>query len=423
MTHGTHRARVAITGIGPVTPIGIGRARFWEATAAGANGVTELARAAAFSDLGQQRSRIVAAIPETLLPGVGHGNQRLAALCTRAFELACDDAGPLDGYSAAEIGVVIGTAVGATAAMERSFLAMDEAGVLVRERTPFDLMEQVSFHTTAHAIAMRLRALGPVLTVSTGCTAGIDAAGLGFEYIRSGTCKMVLVGAGEAPVCPIVYAAFDSIGALSTRNEDPTRASRPFDRGRDGFVLGEGACMLVLEDMDRARARGARIYAEVLGYASASNAFHMTDLPADGAALARCMAQSLVDSGLAPHEIGAVNAHGSSTPQNDICETNAIKAVLGESVARRVPVNSLKSMVGHALGASNAIEIAACALSIQRQFAFPTINFGEPGDGCDLDYVPNQGRPAQIGALMKMSSGFSGIHSSLVMGHPDRLAA
>jgi len=231
---------------------------------------------------------------------------------------------------------------------------------------------------------------------------------------------VVLAGAGEAPVCPVVYAAFDSIGALSTRNDDPASASRPFAKDRDGFVLGEGACMLVVEDYERAKARGARIYAELLGFASVSNAFHMTDLPADGAALARCMSLGLADAALQPEAIDAVNAHGSSTPQNDVCETNAIKAVLGERKAGQVPVNSLKSMVGHALGASNAIEIAACAMAIQDQYMFPTINFGSAGDGCDLDYVPNQGRGAPIGALLKLSSGFSGVHSALVMGHPQR---
>ncbi|GAA0750597.1 beta-ketoacyl-[acyl-carrier-protein] synthase family protein [Ideonella azotifigens] len=409
--------RVVITGIGPVTPIGSGRHEFWRAAAAGRNGVVDVASTGALGAHDALRSRIVACLPEAALPGVGHGDQRLSAMCMRAFELACDDAGPLDGHAADQIGVVMGTAVGTTAAMERSFLKMagTDAGA-----TPFDLMEQVSFHTVAHAMARRLRAHGPVLTVSTGCTAGIDAIGMAFDLVRHGSCGVVLAGAGEAPVCPVVYAAFDSIGALSTRNDDPASASRPFAKDRDGFVLGEGACMLVVEDYERARARGARIYAELLGFASVSNAFHMTDLPPDGAALARCMSLGLADAALKPEAIDAVNAHGSSTPQNDICETNAIKAVLGQRKARQVPVNSLKSMVGHALGASNAIEIAACAMAIQEQYMFPTINFGSAGDGCDLDYVPNQGRGAPIGALLKLSSGFSGVHSALVMGHPQR---
>lgn len=413
------KRRVGITGIGPVTPIGTGRAVFWEAAKTGRNGLRSLTDLDAFPVTENVRSRIVAAVSSADLPDIGFTKARLPAMCQRAFELAWSDAGMGTDYDPLELAIVVASAVGATAAMERSFLMMDQGNELDPGRAPADLLAQVSFHTLAHGIAEQLNAEGPVLTVSTGCTAGIDAIGIGAELIRSGRAGTVIVVAAEAPIAPIVYASFDSIGALSTRNHEPSCASRPFDKDRDGFVLAEGACAIVLEDLERARDRKAYVYAEVSGYASVSNAYHMTDLPADGAALSRCIRECLTDAALQADAVGLVNAHGSSTPQNDICETNAIKDALGTAKAYRTPVNSLKSMVGHALGASNAIEIAACALAIEHQFAFPTINFERPGVGCDLDYVPNTGRSAHIEHLLKLSSGFSGIHSALVLSHAE----
>jgi 3-oxoacyl-(acyl-carrier-protein) synthase len=259
--------------------------------------------------------------------------------------------------------------------------------------------------------------MGPVLTVSTGCTAGIDAIGMAFDLVRSESARIVLAGGSDAPLSPVVFAAFDAIGALSTRNADPAAASRPFDADRDGFVLAEGAAFLVLEERQHALRRNARIYAEILGFHSLNNVYHMTDLPSEGTALAHCMQKALNEAQLDSSEIDYVNAHGSSTQQNDLCETNAIKLCLG-SQANRVAVNSLKGMVGHALGASNAIELAACSLSLHEQYLFPTINLGRPGPGCDLDYVANNGRKGSIRAALKLSNGFSGIHSALVLGAP-----
>jgi 3-oxoacyl-(acyl-carrier-protein) synthase len=414
------KRRVAITGLGPVTPIGIGRHEFWKAASAGTNGINSLDHINPFAMTDNVRSRMIGAITEFMLSGVGHGKARLSAFCKLAFELAVEDARLAGSVDPEELAVILGTAVGGTTAMEQSFVAMDRDGKLDTSRTPFDLMQQMSFHTIAHQLAARLNALGPVLTVSTGCTAGIDAVGMGADLIRSGGASVVVAGAVETPITPVVFASFDAIGALSVRNDDPARASRPFDEERDGFVLGEGACILVLEEWHHALARGAHIYAEVGAFASLSNAYHMTDLPATGEALAECMSQCLDTGGLPPDAVSYISAHGSSTPQNDICETNAIKAAIGGRHAYRTPVSSLKSMVGHALGASNAIEIAACALSIDRQFLLPTINLEKQGAGCDLDYVPNRGRAAPVEHILKLSSGFSGLHSSLILSHPDR---
>jgi 3-oxoacyl-(acyl-carrier-protein) synthase len=331
----------------------------------------------------------------------------------QGFRLALEDA-RLETLRSCRSAIVLGSAVGGTAAMEASFLQMNKGDCFDPKRTPVDLIRQVSFHSMAHEFALASGCEGPTLSVSTGCTAGLDAIATGFELIRSGEADVAVTGSAEAPLTPVVFAAFDVIGALSKRNSDPEHASRPFDRERDGFVLGEGAAFIVLEDRNHARRRGAHIYAELLGFASVSNSYHMTDLPADGSMLANCIGLSLQDAGLAPQEIDHINAHGSSTKQNDLCETNAIKAAFGPH-ANKVTVNSLKAMIGHALGASNAIETIACALCLEHQYLFPTTNLDYPDEGCDLDYVAKQGRPAQLRNIVKISSGFSGIHSSMVM--------
>ncbi|MGH9346872.1 MAG: beta-ketoacyl-[acyl-carrier-protein] synthase family protein, partial [Vicinamibacterales bacterium] len=287
---------------------------------------------------------------------------------------------------------------------------------------PAELLRQMSFHSVAVELAARSGAAGPALTISTGCTAGLDAVATAFDLIRSGVADAAIAGSAEAPLTPVVMAAFDLIGATTRRNHDPGRASRPFDRDRDGFVLAEGAALILLEEHARAVKRGARIYAEIRGTASVSNAFHMTNLPAAGEALARCIREALVDAQIDAEHVDHVSAHGSSTQQNDLCETNAIKAALGETAAR-VTVNALKSMVGHALGASNALEVACCALELRHQFVCPTANLEEPGPGCDLDYVRGSGRARRLRHVVKLSNGFSGIHTAMVLSEAPCTAA
>ena len=407
--------RVVITGVGPVSPVGVGREQFWQSVIAGKSGTCLMTDLPLDFPVESFRSRVLARIPESLLPPGddrqwGGRHFRLGAL---GFKLAFEDSG-LEDVSRSRAAIVLGNAVGGTAALEASFLQMDDGARLVAGRAPADLMRQMSFHSMAHELASAYKCRGPVLTVSTGCTAGLDAIVTAFDILRTGGADLAIAGSAEAPLTPVVFAAFDVIGAMTQRNFDPEHASRPFDCDRDGFVLGEGAGFLVLEERGHALRRGAQIYAELTGYASLSNSYHMTDLPPDGDALAQCIDLALEDSGLSADDIDHVNAHGSSTKQNDICETNAIKSSLGKR-AEQITVNSLKSIIGHALGASNAMEMVACALSLNRQHLFPTANLDRPDEGCDLDYVAKEGRPASMRHMLKLSNGFSGIHTAAVL--------
>jgi 3-oxoacyl-(acyl-carrier-protein) synthase len=408
--------RVVITGVGPVTPIGVGRDAFWRAVQAGASGTSHVSSLPLGFPVDVLRSHVAASVQDSWLGVMSplDAPTRQVHLGQIACSLALQDS-RLTSVAGPDTGIVVGTAVGGTLEMERTFVALD-AG---EEGTPHRALEySMPFDTLAYIVADRTGCEGPVLTVSTGCTAGIDAIGMAFDLVRTDSVSIALAGASDAPLTPVVFAAFDSIGALSTHNDRPQAASRPFDALRNGFVLAEGASFLVLEERQHAIQRDAVIYAEILGFHSVSNAYHMTDLPADGRALTDCMHGALSQAQVSPEEIDYVNAHGSSTQQNDICETNAIKSCL-KGQARQAGVNSLKAMVGHALGASNAIELVACSLSLQTQFLFPTINLDQPGLGCDLDYVPNRGRRQSIGKALKLSNGFSGIHSALVLARPD----
>lgn len=417
----TQRKRVVITGIGTVTPIGSGRDAFWQAACEGRSGTRGLEALPGGFPVDMFRSQVVARVAEEdLPPAQGEVEDRRLRLGRRALGLALEDAdlGPQQRASAS---LVLGNAVGAPSAVEAHWLRYERAGRPAPPSEAGELLRQLSFHSLAHELAVEAGCQGQVMSVSTGCTAGLDAIGVAFELIQSGEATTILTGSAEAPLTPVVFASFDLIGAISRRNHDSQGASRPWDRERDGFVLAEGAALMVLEEYETALARGAHIYAEICGYASVSNSYHMNKLPRAGESLSRCIDQTLMDANLTPEAIDHVNAHGSSTEQNDVCETNALKRSLGDH-ARRVTVNSLKSMIGHALGASNAIEVAACALSLDQQYLFPTINLEAPGEECDLDYVANEGRPAEMSYLMKLSSGFSGIHSALAMAAPSRLS-
>lgn len=403
--------RVVITGLGPVTPIGIGRRAFWSAVCRGVSGTRRLEALPFGFPVASLQSRIVARIDG--LCEDDDGRPRTLRLGELAARLALRDAA-LPEPALRDAALIAGTAVAATPEMERDYLDMLRGGALQLDGAAPNLFERVAFHSIAHELARSAGCGGPVLTIATGCTAGLDAIGTAFDLIRDGEADVAIAGATEAPITPVVFAAFDVIGALSKHNDRPTVASRPFDANRDGFVLGEGASFLVLEERGHALGRGAHIFAEVTGFASVSNAFHMTDLPADGAALSECLAATLDDAGVAAEAVQHINAHGSSTPQNDVCETNAIKTILGAH-AYDITVSSLKGAIGHALSASNAIELAACALAIDGQLLFPTLHLDTPDPRCDLDYVPHRGRPARVRNLVKLSNGFSGIHSGLAL--------
>ncbi len=409
------RRRVVITGIGPVSPIGVGAESFWDAIVAGRSGAVALDQLSIPFAIETLRSRVVARVRDEWLPDdPRRRTDRRGLFAEVALRLALADAG-LATLSGSRSAVVVGNAVGAPIEVEATFLQRERAATALHAGDGDSaLLRQLSFHTVADELADRCGCEGPVLTISTGCTAALDAISAAYAMIRSGEVELAVTGSAEAPLTPMVLASFDVIGATTRRNDVPQTASRPFDRERDGFVLGEGAAILVVEDAERALGRGARAYAELVGFASTSNGRHMTNMAPDGRAVAHCIRMALEDARVPPDAIDHVNAHGSSTPQNDLCETNAIKEALGRR-SHAVTVNSLKSMVGHALGASNALELAGCSLSLRHQRHFPTINLRTPGEGCDLDYVPEGARRAVIGHLLKLSNGFSGIHSAVVM--------
>jgi act minimal PKS ketosynthase (KS/KS alpha) len=271
----------------------------------------------------------------------------------------------------------------------------------------------------AAVVAREAWAEGPVAVISAGCTSGLDAVGHASELILDGSADVMIAGGSDAPISPITFACFDAIKATSNRNDDPGGALRPFDRGRNGFVLGEGCGVVVLEEAGRARKRGAHIYAEVAGFASRSNAYHMTGLRPDGREMAHAITGALDRARLAPSAIGYVNAHGTATKQNDRHETEALKLALGEH-AYRVPVSSIKAVVGHSLGGIGAIEIAASALAIEHGVVPPTANHTDPDPELDLDYVPGTAREKRLGAVLTVGSGFGGFQSAMVLSRPGR---
>jgi len=412
--------RVVVTGIGIVSPSGVGLEQFAVGNASGRSCVEPYP--VSFPEL---KSRIAAQVRDF---DPGHfgfaraemeGLDRYARFGLVAARLAIDDAGlgATDcGVAAADVGVSFATAIGGTPLMEEVFVRLTGAGehLLRFESIGPGLYEASMFNSVAGRIGALLGAENACLTVSTGCTAGLDAIGHGYETVAAGDARVVIAGAAEAPLTGITFAAFDVIGALSRCNETPERASRPFDGWRDGFVLSEGAALLVLEELEHARRRGARIYGEVLSFASLNNAYHMTDLPPDGTAMAWMIEDALCLAGIGPEAVDYVNAHGSSTPQNDVFETNAYKQALGET-AYRIPVSSTKGMIGHPLSSASAIGTVSALLAIRDAFVPPTINHEHPCVECDLDYVPNLGRRARVDTCLVTASGFSGIHSALVL--------
>jgi 3-oxoacyl-[acyl-carrier-protein] synthase II len=341
---------------------------------------------------------------------------RFAQFSVAAGRLALADAGiDLAREDRERVGAMMGTALGGVGYAEV------QCGVWHREglRAVDPGLALMVFGGAASCnMAIELGVQGPNVTNAMSCASGTIAIGDGFRQIRDGYADMMLCGGAEAPLWPLCYGAFSLIRAMSTRNEDPESASRPFDKDRDGFVMGEGAAVLALEEMTRARARGARIYGEVLGYGVSNDAHHMTAPLPDGSQAARSMRRALDDAHVAGHEIEYVNAHGSSTPLNDGTETVAIKRVLGDH-AYRVPVSGTKGYYGHALGASGAIEAAICALALDREWLPPTVNLTVPDTGCDLDYIPRCGRAAGAELMLSNSFGFGGINAALVLRRSD----
>ena len=408
------KRRVVITGIGALTPIGTGAEGLWEGLKRRESAVQKISR----FDPSPFRTRIAAQVND-FEPTDYMDRQRVkrteryAQFSIAASRMAIEDAG-LD--PAAEdpdrVGVLMGSALGGVAYGEGQFTSYVQNGV-----RGVDPMLALAVYNGAAScnVAIEFGFTGPNSTNGMSCASGAIAVGDGWRAIRDGDADVVLAGGVETPLAPLCYGAFAIIRAMSTRNDDPARASRPFDRERDGFVMGEGACVLVLEEYGHAKARGARIYAEVLGYGTSNDAHHMTAPRPDGAQGARAMATALRTGGVAPEQVDYVNAHGSSTPLNDSTESRIIRSVLGEH-ADAVVVSGTKGYHAHCLGATGAIEAAISALVIQRGWVPPTLNLEEPGEECDLAYATGAGAARNVRYAVSNSFGFGGINAALAFG-------
>jgi 3-oxoacyl-[acyl-carrier-protein] synthase II len=330
-----------------------------------------------------------------------------------AAHMAMEDAGlVIDAALGPKVGVYMGSGLGGLFTLERYHQAYMEGGP--RKISPFFITMLISNLAPGH-IAMRYGAKGPNISMSTACAASSHATGEGMHAIRSGVCDVVIAGGAEATITPLGLGGFCTMKALSTRNDDPGAASRPFDRDRDGFVMGEGSAILILEELERARNRGAKIYAELIGYGASADAHHVTAPAPGGEGAVRAMTAALADAGIPASAVDYINAHGTSTPYNDLFETMAIKTVFGDR-AKSIAVSSTKSMTGHLLGASGAIEGMFCTLALQEGVIPPTMNYTTPDPECDLDYVPNAPRRQAIRYAMSNSFGFGGTNSVLLFG-------
>ncbi len=414
--------RVVVTGIGVIAPGGVGTKPFWELLTDGRTATRHIS----LFDASAFRSRIAAEVdfrPEELglSPEQVRRMDRAAQFAVVATREAVADSG-LTVDRPDRVGVVVGSAVGASTSLEDQYRLSSDDGRLdpVRyDASVNDLYRHFVPSSFATDVAWEVGAEGPATVVSTGCTSGLDSVGYAVDLVREGTVDTMVVGSTDAPITPITSACFDAIKATSPRNDDPSTASRPFDLTRNGFVLGEGCAMFVLEERERALARGAHVYGEVAGYSTRSNAYHMTGLRADGREMAEAIRVALDQARVNPEQIDYVNAHGSGTKQNDRHETNAFKATLGDH-AYRTPVSSIKSMIGHSLGAIGSIEIAACLLALEEDTVPPTANLTEPDPECDLDYVPVTARDHRVDAVLTVGSGFGGFQSAMVLTRHER---
>ncbi|MGQ9497313.1 MAG: beta-ketoacyl-ACP synthase II [Desulfotomaculales bacterium] len=407
--------RVVITGMGVISPVGTGLDTFWSALVNGVSGVREITR----FDASRYRTRIAAEVadfvPENYLDRKeSRRMDRFTQFAVACAVMAVEDARlDLARVEKERIGVIFGSGIGGIQTLE------EQANILLTRGpdrvSPFFVPMMIS-NMAAGQIAMTFGFQGPNFTLVSACASSNHAIGDAFKIIQSGTADVIITGGAEAAITPLALAGFCAMKATSTRNEEPARASRPFDAERDGFVMGEGAAALVLEGEEHAKRRGARIYAEICGYGTSCDAYHITAPDPEGTGAARAMANAIADAGLRPEDIDYINAHGTSTPLNDRVETAAIKRVFGDH-AYRLAVSSTKSMTGHLLGAAGGLEAVASVLTIFHQVIPPTINYEFPDPECDLDYVPNKARPARIRAVLSNGFGFGGQNASLIFRH------
>ncbi|MEE1796931.1 beta-ketoacyl-[acyl-carrier-protein] synthase family protein [Streptomyces sp. BE308] len=416
--------RVVITGIGVTAPGGPGTKSFWQLLT---DGRTATRRISLF-DPSPFRSQTAAEV-DFDAAALGLGPQEIRRMdraaqfaVVTAREAAVDSGLEFHAVDPGRMGVTLGTAVGATMGLDEEYRTVSDGGRLELVDHAYAVPHLYSYmvpSSFAAEVAWAVGAEGPATVVSTGCTSGLDAVGYAAEVIREGSADVMIAGAAEAPISPITVACFDAIKATTPRNDDPEHASRPFDASRNGFVLGEGSAVFVLEERESARRRGAHVYAEVAGYATRSNAFHMTGLRPDGQEMAEAIRVAMAEARVNAEDIDYINAHGSGTKQNDRHETAAFKRSLGEW-AHRAPISSIKSMIGHSLGAVGSIELAASALAMEHGVVPPTANLHTPDPECDLDYTPLTAREQRTDTVLSVGSGFGGFQSAVVLARPDR---
>src|SRR5512143_3257996 len=410
--------RVVVTGIGLISPLGTGTAKTWEALLRGESGIAPLTR----FDVSRYATRFGGEVkdfdPLTFIdrkevrkmdPFIRYG--------LAAAELAVADSGiPAADLRSDRAGTYVGSGIGGLGSIEENHKVLLEKGP--DRVSPFFLIQTI-INEASGQISIRFGAKGPNCANATACSTGTHAIGDSFRLILHGDAEIMIAGGAEAPLTSLSLAGFTSIKALSERNDEPTRASRPFDAQRDGFVMGEGAGVVILEELGRALRRGARIYAEIVGYGMTSDAYHVAAPDPTGDGARRVMSRAIEEARIDPSEVQYINAHGTSTPLNDKTETTAVKAVFGDH-ARRLAVSSTKSMTGHLLGAAGGLEAAITALALHHQILPPTINYENPDPECDLDYVPNRARPAEVVNALTNSFGFGGTNGALVLKRFER---
>lgn len=407
------RQRVVITGMGAVTPLGENLEDYWSGIKAGRSGVSNITRFDTSRHHVHFAGEIKDFVPENYIE---RKEARRMDRFTQFAVIAADEALRRSGLQITEenryrVGVVTGVGVGGLEVWEKEFTKLLEQGP--DRVSPFLIPMMIPNMASGH-ISIRSGARGPNSSTVSACASSAHAIGLAYDWIHSGIADAVIAGGAEAPITQVGLAGFGNMHALSRRNDDPSRASRPFDKTRDGFVMGEGSGALILESLENAQKRGAQIYAEVLGYGDAGDAYHITGMPDDGSGIGNTMQLALEHANLQPTDVGYINAHGTSTPTNDGTETLAIKTVFGEH-AYQLAVSSTKSQIGHLLGASSAVETIATVMGLHEQILPPTINYEFPDPECDLDYVVNASRPGNFEVALCNSSGFGGHNVSIAL--------
>ncbi|MGI6224702.1 MAG: beta-ketoacyl-ACP synthase II [Peptococcales bacterium] len=406
--------RVVITGLGIISPVGTGVEKFWQNLLAGQSGIGPITR----FDASELPTQIAGEVKDFQVETyIEKKEARRMDIFTQyavaAAKMAVEDSGmDLKQVDLNRVGVILGSGIGGIGTMEEQHQVLMAKGI--NRVSPF-MVPMMIVNMAAGQISIHLGAKGPNITVVSACASGTNAVGDAFKLIERGDADVAISGGTEASITPLSFAGFCSMKALSTRNDEPTKASRPFDKDRDGFVMGEGSAILVLESLEHARKRGAHIYAEVLGYGSTADAHHITAPAPEGEGAARAMWMAINDAGLKPEQIDYINAHGTSTELNDKFETLAIKQVFGEG-AGKLLVSSTKSMTGHLLGAAGALELAATALALRDGQIPPTINYENADPECDLDYVPNVKREKAIKYALSNSLGFGGHNATVILG-------